>query len=117
VRFGCRESPVQSPGGVGRKIVQHDADPVRAWVVGIGQIAHADCKITRCAPLCHLHMTPGSVRIEKHEQIGRAIAAIFEIVTLKLTWRGRDRLAHLADRPRRTSSKQTTERLGAAYSA
>ena len=49
-----------------------------------------------------LHMAPGLVRIEKHEQIGRAIASIFAIVTFGLTWLRRDRLAYLANQLSRT---------------
>src|ERR1700755_1735998 len=37
-------------------------------------------------------MAPGSMRVEKHEQIGGAITTVFTIVTLRLTWLSRDRL-------------------------
>src|SRR5277367_6708531 len=53
------------------------------------------CSVTFC-------MAPGPVRIEKHEQIGRAIASIFAIVTFRLTRLRRDRLAHLANQLSRT---------------
>jgi hypothetical protein len=42
-------------------------------------------------------LTPGLVHIEEYEQIGGAVAPILAIVALDLPWRGRDRLAHLAD--------------------
>src|SRR5271170_7903573 len=45
----------------------------------------------------HLHMTPGLVRVEEDEQIGRAVALVFAIVSLGLARRGRDRQTGLAD--------------------
>ncbi len=73
VRFGCREGFIQGPGGMGRKIVQHDPDLVGIWIVDIGQIAHAGSKILRGSLICYLHIPPRSVRIEEHEQIGGAV--------------------------------------------
>ena len=99
---GAGKVSYKRPGGVGRKIVHHHADQIRVRIVDIGQIAHAGGEVVRGPLICHLHMAPRSVRVEKHEQIGRAITTIFTIVTLRLTWRGRDRLAHLADQLCRT---------------
>ena len=68
----------------------------------IDKITHAGGKILSLTVIRDLHMTPGFVRIKKHEQIGCAIAAIFIIITLGLAGFCRDRLAHLADQLRRT---------------
>ena len=90
------------PRSVSGKIVHHHADPVRVWIVDIGQIAHAIGEVARGSMVRDFHMTPGFVCVEKHEQIGRAVAPIFAIVTLRLTRRGRDRLAYLTDQLCRT---------------
>lgn len=52
--------------------------------------------------LGYLHMTPGFVRIERHEQIGSAVTAIFAIATFVLTRSAADRLTDLSDRRGRT---------------
>ena len=44
-----------------------------------------------------LHVTPGLMGVEKHEQVGRVVALVFAIVPLGLAGRGGDRLAHLSD--------------------
>src|SRR3984957_8359667 len=65
--------------------------------MGIGQVAHALGEVT-CGPLVrHLHMPPRFVHVEKHEQIGRAVALIFVIVTLGLTRCCWDWLAHFTN--------------------
>jgi hypothetical protein len=73
VCFGCGESFVQSSGGVGRKIVDHDVDLVRIPTVDIGQIAHVDGKILRGS--LHLPMAPGSLRIKEHAVTDSGFAA------------------------------------------
>jgi hypothetical protein len=95
--FRRRESFVQGSGCMRRKIVHHHADPLRARIMNIGQIAHAEGEVARGSMFGDFHMAPRPVRIEKHEQIGRAIAPIFAIVSLGLTWRGRDRFTYLSD--------------------
>jgi hypothetical protein len=101
VRFRRGEGFIQSAGGMGRKIVHHDADLLCVRIVNIGQTAHADSEILRRSPICHLHMAPGSMRIKKHEQIGRAITMVFIIVALGLARFGWDWLTYLADQLRR----------------
>jgi tetratricopeptide (TPR) repeat protein len=44
-----------------------------------------------------LHLAPGSVRVEKDEQIDRSVAPILAVMALPLPRPGRDRLPHLAD--------------------
>ena len=63
----------------------------------IGKIAHALGEVARGALVRHLHMPPGFVRVEKDEQIGRAVALIFVIVTLGLTRCRWNWLAHFTD--------------------
>jgi hypothetical protein len=46
----------------------------------IGQVAHANGEILRGPLVCYFHMTPGSVRIEKHEQISGAVTSILAIL-------------------------------------
>src|SRR5438270_928155 len=74
------------------QIVHHHADQVGGRVMNISQIAHAKSEVASGSMLCDLHMAPGSVRIEKHEQIGGAVTPIFVIVTFGLAWRRRDGL-------------------------
>ena len=112
VRFWRRESFVQGPDCVGREIIHHDADPLRVRIMDIGQIAHALGEAACGSPVRHVHMPPGFMRVEKHEQIGRAIAPIFVIIPLRLTWRGWDRLAYFTNQLCRILSKQTTGRRG-----
>ena len=42
-------------------------------------------------------MPPGFMRVEKHEQIGRAVSLVFAIVALRLTRRRWDWLAHFTN--------------------
>jgi len=96
---------------VGRKIVEHDADPVRMGIMRIDEIAHAMSKILRSSVIRDLHVTPGFMRIEKHEQISRAVAPIFAIIALQPPWRGRDRQPNLTNHCVGLSSKQMTGRF------
>jgi hypothetical protein len=99
------------------EIVHHHADQFGIWVMDVGQIAHADGEVARGSMFGDLHMAPGPVRIEKHEQIGRAITSIFVIVTPRLTWLARDRLAHFANQLGWAFIEATTGCFGSASSA
>src|ERR1700693_2083089 len=79
------------------EIVHHHADQFGVRIMDIGQIAHAEGEVARRAMFGDFHMAPTLVRVEEYEQIGRAIAPIFAIVPLRLTWRRWDRLAYLAN--------------------
>jgi len=59
----------------------------------------------------------GLVDVEEDEQIGGAVALVLAIVTLQLSWLGRDRLANLADELGRAFTKQTTGRFRSGSSA
>ena len=67
----------------------------------VDQITHADGEVLGGSVVGHLHMAPGFMRVEKYEQIGRAIAAVFTVEAFGLAWFRRDRLAHFADQLRR----------------
>ena len=70
---------------MGGEIVHHNADQFGVRIMHVGQIAHADGEVARGSMASViLHMAPGPVRIEKHEQIGGAITSIFAIVTFAL---------------------------------
>ena len=45
----------------------------------------------------NLDLAPGAVRVEEDEEVDRAVAPILAVVAFELAWRGRDRLARLAD--------------------
>jgi hypothetical protein len=102
VHFYCREGFMHGPDCMGRKIVLHGPDQVRIRVMDIGQVAHANGEILRGPLVCYFPMTPGSVRIEKHEQISGAVTPALAFILPPLIWLGRGRLAHLADQLRRT---------------
>ncbi len=98
VCFGRRGKPsYKAPAVWVERFVHHDADPVRVRIMNIGQITHATGEVARGSVVRYFHMTPRFVRVEEHEQIGRAIAIaiapVFAIVSLRLAWRGRDRFA------------------------
>src|ERR1700722_11364217 len=84
------------------EIVHYHADQFDVRIVNVGQITHADGEVARGSMVRDLHMAPGPVSIEKHEQIGRAITSIFAILALGLTWLRRDRLAYFANQLSRT---------------
>ena len=100
VCLGRGECFIQGPGRVGRQVIQHHADQLRLWIVRVHQIAHTQGEILRSALRGDLHMTPRPMRVEEHEQVRRAVAAIFAIVTLRLARLGRDWRARLADQLR-----------------
>jgi hypothetical protein len=61
-------------------------------IMDIGQISPAIGEVAHGSVVRQFHMPPGFMCVEKHQQIGRAIAPIFAIVTLGLTRYRRDRL-------------------------
>jgi hypothetical protein len=80
--------------------------------VQVDEVAHAVGEVASGAPVGDLDPAPGSVGVEKDEQVGRAVAAILAVVALEL--------AGVAGMGWRTSpisrvelsSKHTTGRLG-----
>ena len=96
-RFVGREGLVERAGGMGRQIVEHHPDALGLGIVNVGEFAHAGGEVLRRAALGDLHLAPGAVRIEEHEQVGGAVAPVLAVVALDLPGLGRDRLAHLAD--------------------
>jgi hypothetical protein len=83
----------------------------------IGQIAYAIGEVARGSVVRHFHMPSGLVCVEKHKHIGRAIAPVFAIVTLRLTC-----AAGIGSRTSPINCvglllKQTTGRPGSDFSA
>jgi hypothetical protein len=69
----------------------------------IGNLAHAVGEVASCPMVGDLDLAPGAVRVEKNEQVDRAVARILVVVAFELARCGRDRLARLADQlPRRS---------------
>ena len=81
---------------MGRQIVEHHSDTLRARIMHIGEFAHAVGEVFRGPPLGDFHIAPWPVRIDEDEQVGSAVAPVFAVITLDLSRLGRDRLAHLA---------------------
>jgi hypothetical protein len=94
---GAGKVSYRAAWGVGRKIVHDAADAVRVGIVRIGEIAHALGEVAGGPVVGHLHMAPGLVGVEEDEQIGRAIALVFAIVSHRLSRCGRDWQAGFAD--------------------
>ena len=82
---------------MGRQIVEHHPDALGLRIMDVGEFAHADGEVRRRAALGDLHLAPGAVRVEEHEQVGGAVAPVLAVVALDLPGLGRDRPAHLAD--------------------
>jgi hypothetical protein len=82
---------------VGREVVEHDPDPLGLRIMEIDQVAHAFGEVAGGALVSDLDPAPGSVRVEKDEQVDGAVAAIFIVEAFQPARRGRDRLAGLAD--------------------
>ena len=61
------------------------------------QVAHALSKVLRGPSVGDLHPTPRVVHVEEDKEIDCSIAAVLEVVALKLTGLGWDRLAGFAD--------------------
>ena len=70
---------------------------VGTGVVHVHEFAQPLRVVLRRALLGHVHLAPRPVRINGHEQVHRAAAAVLVIDPLDLPGRGRDGLAHLAD--------------------
>jgi hypothetical protein len=78
-------------------LVQHDPDVLCPGKVNIREIAHAGREVD-CGPAVgDFDLAPGSMYVEKDEQVGGPVTLILAVVALKLTWLGLHRLAYLAD--------------------
>lgn len=87
---------------MGGQIVEHDTNAIGFWIVYVDQFAHAFGEVGGSAVLGDLYLAPGSVHVDEHEQIGRAIASILVIEALDLSRLCRDRWPGLADELDRT---------------
>ena len=67
----------------------------------VDEISHAVGEVLVGAPVSDFHPAPGSMGVEEDEEIDRAIAAIFAVVTFELSRLGRDWRSHFTDQLRR----------------
>ena len=95
--FVGRECLIECAGLVGRQIVEHNANAFGFGIVHVDKLAHAFGKVLRGASFRHLHLAPGPVHVNEHEQVGRAVASVLVIVTLDPARLGGNRLTGLAD--------------------
>src|SRR5664279_5062509 len=61
------------------------------------KVSHTLGEVTRRALLGDLHFAPGTMSVEKYEQVDRAVAPILAVIASKSSGRGWNWLAHLAD--------------------
>src|SRR5450631_384559 len=61
------------------------------------KVSHTLGEVTRRALLGDLHFAPGTMSVEKYEQVDRAVAPILAVIASKSSRRGWNWLAHLAD--------------------
>src|ERR1700675_3143546 len=61
------------------------------------QFAHANGEVLRGPPVGDLYLTPGSVGVEKDEQVDPPVASILAVIALMLPRHGLDRLPYLTD--------------------
>src|ERR1700730_8696741 len=82
---------------MGGQIVQDNANSICLGKVHIAEFAHANGEVLRGPPVGDLYLTPGSVGVEKDEQVDRPVASILAVIALMLPRHGRDRLPYLTD--------------------
>src|SRR4051794_38277414 len=75
-----REGLVERAGGVGGQIVLHDPDARGIGVVYIDELAQPFRVVLRRTLLGHAHLAPRPVRINGHEQVHGATAAVLVAV-------------------------------------
>ena len=117
MRLRGGEGLVERAGGMGREVVEHDANELGLGVIEIDELAHASGEVASGSLVGDLDLAPGPVRIEEDEQVGRALAAIFTVIALAPTG-----AAGIGGRTSPMSwvglsSKQTTDRSGSGTSA
>jgi len=81
--FSRGKGVVEGSCAVGRQIVEHDPDLRGFSEVDVRELAHAGCEVHSGAPIGDLHRAPWPMRIEKDEEIDRAVAPVLEIEALK----------------------------------
>jgi hypothetical protein len=96
-RLGRWEGGVESGGGVGREVVENDADALGFWEVDVDELAHAKGEVVSGSTTCDLHPAPRATRIKEDEEIDDAVAAILVVEAFGSSRCGRDRLAGFAD--------------------
>ena len=71
-----REGLVEIAPRVSGEVVEDDADPVGVGIVHVHEVSHALGKVERGAPVGHLDVPPGPMRIEEDKPVRGAVAAI-----------------------------------------
>ena len=112
--FGSREGLVEGASGMGREVVENDADQLGVGVVDIDQLAHALGEVARGPLFGNLDLAPGPVRINEDEQVGGAVATVLAVITFEPTGHGRDRLTDFADELGRALVEANDRPLGAS---
>ena len=83
-RFRRCKRLVQSGCGMRREVVEHHADPFGVGIVLVDEVAHALGEVEARSSVGHLGVSPGSVHVDEHEDVGGAVAHVFIIVAAPL---------------------------------
>lgn len=67
---------VEYAGRMGRQIVEHYANAIGLGIVHVGEFAHALGHVGGGSMPGDLHLAPGTIHVDYHEQIGRAVAPV-----------------------------------------
>src|SRR5579862_4466989 len=94
--FG-REALVQRGCRVSRQVVEDDADALSLGIVIVDEVTHAFGEVDARPSIGHLRVSPWAVHVDKHEDVGGAIAHILVVEAPSLPRLGTDRHALLAD--------------------
>lgn len=79
------------------KVILNQADDGGLGITFIGQVFEAVGILQLGATGGHLHLSPGSQGLTKHEEIAGAMAFVFIIVALGFTWLHRQGRARFAN--------------------
>ena len=71
--------------GMGRKVIEDDADLLGLGIMDIGKLAHALGEVACRAMFGDFNFAPRAVRVEEDEQVDGAIAPILAVVAFELT--------------------------------
>src|ERR1043165_7874639 len=80
-----------------RQVVENDADLLGVGIVLVDEVAQALGEVQASSTVRHLGVSPGSVRVDEHEDVGGAVAYVFVVVAASLAWLSLHRNSLLAD--------------------
>lgn len=78
-----REGVVERARRMAGQVIQDDPDPVGLGIMNVDEIAHAVGEVDGRAPLGDLYLTPRAMSIDEDEQVGRSVAPVLVVVTLR----------------------------------